>query len=143
MKKVIVGIIVIIIVGSGSFYGGMTYAKKNPQQRPSGVNTRLQNAGQNGVLGGMRGNGAGGFVNGEILSKDDKSIIVKLRNGGSKIVFMSAATKVTKSVEGSFADITIGEQVMVSGEDNSDGSMTAQSIQIRPDQATFQQRQRQ
>lgn len=144
MKKHIACAVIILGIGTGSFYGGMIFAKENLQQRISGAGARFQQGGSiNGNGAGSRGVGMGGeFVNGEVLSKDDTSITVKLRNGGSKIIFTSAATKVGKSVEGSLSDVTIGEHVMISGENNSDGSITAQSIQIRSSQEQNQNRER-
>lgn len=38
-----------------------------------------------------------------------------------------------KSASGSAADVAVGSSIVVTGSKNSDGSVTAQSIQIRPD----------
>ena len=145
MSKQILLIIaaVALVVGGGSFYGGMKYAQsKNPSAAdragftnlsPEERQARLQQFGQLG--GGQRGarNGGGGELTaGEIITKDDKSITVKLRDGGSKIVFFTASTPVMKSTSGSLQDLAIGEQVTVTGTANQDGSLSAQSIQLRP-----------
>ncbi len=134
-------VIIILAVGAGSFYGGMVYAKKGKLQPAGGVNERfLQGGAMNGQKTSTRGRNMGGFVNGEVLTKDDTSITVKLRDGGSKIVFVSGATKVSKSIEGSQSDVFVGQQVTISGDENSDGSVSAQSIQIRSAQAGPQNR---
>lgn len=123
--KITVLIIVLAIVGAGAFYGGMIYAKNNKQQRIF--------SGQNfpGMQNGARPNG-GNFISGEIISKDDKSITLKMRDGGSKIIFYSASTEVGKFVSGTIEDLNNGETVSVTGTSNQDGSVTAQSIQVRP-----------
>jgi uncharacterized protein (DUF2345 family) len=89
---------------------------------------------------GMRG---GGFVSGDILSMDANSITIELRspNGaagqsGSKIVFYTDKTKVEKTVSGTNADLTVGKQVTITGTPNPDGSVNADSIQIRQTQNT-------
>ncbi|HBW74172.1 MAG: hypothetical protein UX10_C0004G0032 [Candidatus Magasanikbacteria bacterium GW2011_GWA2_45_39] len=151
-KNVIIFVVAFVVVGGGSFFAGMKYS----QNKQSGANianfanlspeerqarrVQMVSGGQNGgARSGRAGGATGGFISGDILSKDDKSITVKLRDGGSKIVFLSQITQIMKSVEGLVGDLTEGEQVSVSGAANSDGSVNAQSIQIRPQMPAAQQ----
>lgn len=147
MKKLIPVIVCALAIGSGAFYAGTKYsqgkglgnmraeagvfANLSPEERQA----RIQQYG--GGAGGRVGGGTragGGVVAGEILSLDDKSITVKLRDGGSKIIFISGSTQVMKMVEGSAKDLIVGTQVTAMGSANSDGSVSGQSIQIRQEQ---------
>ena len=136
-KKIIIPIIAVVLIGV-SFYGGMLYGKSQQPVGGSFANMtpeqRQARLAQGGFAGGVgvRGNRDGGFTAGEILSKDDKSITVKLTDGGSKIVFLSPTTQVLKSTTGILNDLAVGTQVVASGNAGSDGSITATSIQIRP-----------
>lgn len=143
-KKILPIAIAALIVGVIGFYGGTKYGvgkdtqtgliqggfqNLSPEQRQQ----RLQQF--SGINGMGRAGAGGGFIGGEVLSKDDKSITVKLQDGGSKIVFFSDKTQIIKSVTGAASDLVAGGQVVVSGQINSDGSVTAQSIQIRSEEA--------
>ncbi len=147
-KKIIAVIVSIIVVGGGSFYGGMKYEKSHSLAGGSQKNAqdcqnltaeerqqRMQQfggVGARGRNGGSGGRNGGGFASGEILSKDDKSITIKMRDGGSKIIFYSDITEVGKFVNGATIDLETGKTITVNGTANSDGSITAQTIQLRP-----------
>ncbi len=116
-----------VLVGGLSFYGGVQYAKGSTTPTPAQGN----GAGFRGTRTG--GTGANSSVlNGSILSKDAQSVTLKLRDGGSKIVFYSATTEISKFVAGTADDLAVGANVMVNGTANSDGSVTSKMIQIRP-----------
>ncbi len=75
-------------------------AVNNPGQQPvsNGGQFNGQNRGQMGA-GGQRPNGGrmmggNGMVSGEIISKDDTSLVIKNQAGGSKIVFYSDKTEI-------------------------------------------------
>ena len=147
-KLIAIVIATAVVVGGGSFWGGMKYAEsKSPRGQfsradlqnlsPEDRQQRLQELGANagaGFRGGAGGGqrGGGGFTAGEIIAKDDKSVTVKLQDGGSKIVFLSDSTKITKSAAGALSDLEIGKNISINGRANSDGSATAHSIQLRP-----------
>lgn len=135
MKKNIIFVALIIIVGACSFFGGMKVGEGNKSNMGPGNfqnmtdEQRQQFAQQNETRTGQ--NGMGGTV-GEIISKDDKSITIKLPNGGSKIILYSATTTVGKTTTGNVSDIQIGQTISISGTTNTDGSVSAKSIQIQP-----------
>lgn len=146
MKKMLPAFVVLLIlVGGGSFYGGMKYSDS---KRATAFSARSGSGNFRGGAGAIsgdatRGTGMGGgnargvgFATGEILSKDDVSVTIKLRDGGSQIIFFSTSTQIMKSFAGSMDDLKVGENITANGSANQDGSVTAQSIQLRPAIAT-------
>ena len=121
---ILVAVIVLLAVGGGAFYGGMIYGKSQNSKSSFGngnFQTRVN-----------RGGGAG-FISGTILAKDASSITLQLQNNnGSKIIFYSGTTQIGKFTSGTAGDLTTGDTVSVTGTTNSDGTITAQNIQIRP-----------
>lgn len=130
-KAVILFIMILIIVGSGAFYAGMKY-EQSVRRNFIRQNLGGQNFGANMRTGFRAGRLGQEFINGEIIAKDEKSLTVKLRDGGSKIVFFSDSTEIGKFVNGDLGDLEIGKTIIVNGKTNSDGSITAESIQLRP-----------
>ena len=126
-----------LIIAGAAFYGGMKYqsfkdsalAQSNLAQRRGGNGGNFMG----GAGGGRNGNGNGGGAAGEIIAKDDKSITIKLRDGGSKIIFYSASTQLQKMAEAVQSDFAVGGQIIVNGTANSDGSIVAKQIQLRSD----------
>lgn len=127
---------VVVIVLVATFYGGVVYGRKQIPTR----GTQIFNQNNTGGARGIKNMGIqGGITAGEIISKDEKSLTIKYSNGnsesktgGSKIIFLGENTVVTKMATGSLNDLSIGTFVSITGGANTDGSLTAQSIQIRP-----------
>ena len=127
-KKII--IVAVIIVGI-AFYGGMVYGKNIIPSRGQ-FNGGQFSANTNGPRGGVNG----GFTVGEIISKDATSVTIKMQDGSTKIALIATSTQVMKSSSGTLSDLTIGTNITITGTSNSDGSITSQSIQIRPEGST-------
>jgi hypothetical protein len=130
MKNKIIAVVVLIVVAGGAFYLGV----QNGKSGATAAATAARAGFTRGVAGGVARTGAtsGGFAGGQIVSKDATSLTVGVQGGGSKIVFFTSSTPITKTVSGSLSDLTIGTNVSVVGTANSDGSESATSIQIRP-----------
>lgn len=130
------------VFGGAGFWGGMTYAAAQRPNAAFGANGAMF-PGRTGAGGAARMNG----VVGTIIGKDATSITVQLggpnassTNGassGTRIVLYGSTTQIEKTVAGSASDLTAGTSVLVAGEPNSDGSISASNIQIRPAGAGF------
>lgn len=108
---------------------GVGYMIHQPQNAPAGL-------GGGSFAGAGRRNAVGGsgntFVDGQIIAMDSTSLTLQLRNGSSQIVFYATSTPVSKMVSGSMSDLSLQKDVTIIGTKNPDGSVTAQSVQVRP-----------
>ncbi len=131
-KKTISTIVLVaVVVGVLSFFGGMKYGQSTAlaSANPNGQGA---SQGRNFGAGGRGGGpGRGGFTGGQIVSIDKNSMTISARDGSSKIIFFTTATPVMKMVAGTLADLLVGKDVAINGQANSDGSITADSIQLR------------
>ncbi len=128
-----------LVVGTLGFYGGTMYQKSKVMSqfgnRANGRTGMMQGQPtengkqQKGNLPSMMGRGA---VVGEISSKDDKSITVKMNDGSSRNIILSESTTYRVGSEAKKEDLATGTKVAIFGTPNSDGSTTASSIEINP-----------
>lgn len=137
MKKevnLIIAIAIMIVVSGTAFYGGTVYQKSQSTQARG--NFAGRDMGQNSTKGVITGNktqlnrDGSNPVDGQIISIDDKSVTIKLKDGSSNIIMFSDSTVFNKSTVGSKADLVQGVSLMVIGTKNTDGSITAQNVQI-------------
>jgi len=124
-NKIVIGVLALVIAG-GAFWGGYAVggsSKPNTfglMDKDGNLQSRQTRMG-----------GVGSALSGEIVSVDDGMMTIKTREGSSRVVLMGQSISVGKVVSGSGDDLVAGTNVMISGILNTDGSMTAQSIQIR------------
>jgi len=133
-KEYIIFSVILVVAIIGSFFGGMKYQESKTNSRFGQM--QFQGMQQQGQKQGISSNAnkRGGLMGGEVLSIDEKNMVLKDRSGGSRIVFFSGSTQYLKSVSGSASDVTVGSYITVTGDQNSDGSVTAKSIQISSQQ---------
>jgi hypothetical protein len=128
MNKITISTAVIaLIIGFGAGYF----------LHPSAASTATMRGSFAGAAGGMysgaRGGGAGGgFLTGTVAAASSGSITLNTKDGSSHVVLVTPATTVSKSVSGTVADVAVGSTIIVSGTTNSDGSVSASLIQLRP-----------
>ena len=139
-KNLVITGLVLVIVAAGSFFAGAKYQSLKTRLKGEFGAVRMMDgqgarSGQMMQFGGGTGKGIGGFrpVAGEIISSEDGSITVKLTDGSSKIVTITDDTTINTAAEASASDLKTGESVAVFGTQNSDGTVTAQSVQLNPE----------
>ena len=126
-NKKIWSVVIIIIVAIVAFYVGTKFGGSSTTQTGPGNFNRSS-------MGTSTRNRAnfGGAVSGQILSIDTNSLTISSQTGGSRIVFLGASTTVSKMSAGSISDLTVGSNVSINGTNNTDNSINAQMIQLRP-----------
>ncbi|MFA6547865.1 MAG: hypothetical protein WCT11_02890 [Candidatus Magasanikbacteria bacterium] len=126
--------VIIILLATVMFFTGSWYGSQKNKNLAGGNNMRGAQFGTKGAGGQggnrMGANRAGGINRGEIVSKDANTITLKLFDGGSKVLLYSPTTVVNKTIAGSLDDVKVGGSIMVTGDANPDGSITAKSLQL-------------
>jgi hypothetical protein len=150
MKKILVivgAILLAVVIAAGSFYGGMAYQTNQANQvranffnsRGLGDNGQLPgngsgfpNNGQNpGFQNGGQNSGffGGGGTVGQVKTIEGNVMTVSTARDVTTIN-LSDSTQIEKPTTGSVADLKPGVQVMVTGQRDSNGEITASQITI-------------
>jgi hypothetical protein len=120
---IIWGLVAIVMLGGG-FVGGKLSA--TPARQGFGGMNRSGSSIQRTTQGMTQG----GFSSGKIAGIGSSTITLQLPNGSSKVVFYSDLTTISEPKVVSSSALTTGITIMVGGTQNSDGSLTAQTIQV-------------
>ena len=129
-SMIIAGIILIIAAAAVGFYAGMQYQTGRARNTfAQGGTFRQRFAGQF-AQNGQNANFQA--VRGQILSMSNNILTIKLSDGSTKIVVLSGNTTFAQSAKASLSDLKVGDTVNAIGTTNSDGSVTAQDLQINP-----------
>jgi hypothetical protein len=145
MKKIIIVVAAVVLaalIAAGSFWGGMAYQTNRANQiRENFMNSRGMGGGQfpNGGQGFPMMNGTPnasrqGFFGGRGTTGQVKSIdgnVLTLSTAQEVVtVNLSNTTEIQKTVSGTVSDLQPGMRVIVSGQRDNSGSITASQIQI-------------
>ena len=126
---IVVAIVLIVVAAAGGFFGGTMYQKNQTPTFSSAAGR-----GNFAARFGQGGQNAAAFrpVRGQVLNMDTNSLTVKMSDGSTKLVVLSASTAFMQSTKAALSDVKTGDTVNVVGTANSDGSVTATDIQINP-----------
>jgi hypothetical protein len=126
-KMHIIWVLVAIVALVGGFFWGKATAQSSHE---SGSYAGALGSSTRRTAGGSFS--GGGLLTGQITAMDSTSITLQLPTGSSAVVFYSTSTPVSEPTMVPVSDLSVGTNVMVGGIQNSDGSYTATTIQVRP-----------
>ena len=135
----VIGILlaVAIVVGGASFYGGMKYGENRIMQNPQALFEKMRGAtggqlparrtGQPGATDRNPGSLVAGGTFGTIKAIEGNIITLSTETQDIEVI-TSDSTFIQKMMAVGTEDLEIGENVIVTGSKNRDGSMEARSI---------------
>lgn len=132
MHPMLITAVVSVVVAVAAFFGGMKYQQSRVSAFGFGSQRGVSANGMRGAQGMMANRQGFQPVAGEITANDGKTLTVKMSDGSSKLVILSETTTVSKTSDGSKEDLTVGAKVAIFGTANTDGSVTAQNVQLNP-----------
>jgi hypothetical protein len=148
MKRFVLWIVVAVVIGAalgGTFIGGISLGKSQEKTAAqSSIQGQFANRfGQGNVPGLNNQSGTATDTNqpdfarrgtvGTVEKVNGNMITVKTMQGTEQVVTVNSSTTVSKTVTGSVSDITAGTTIQVTGETQTDGSITANNISVTQD----------
>jgi hypothetical protein len=133
----IVAVVVALVFGGGGYYFGKQSATS---ATPTGAAAYAGRTGATGRTGSFAGGaGFGGGTTGTIISTGNGTLTIQMAAStsttattGTKIVLFDTSTMVNELESVPASTLAVGQSIVVTGTANSDGSVTATSIQVRP-----------
>jgi len=135
--KIVLGVVLVLAVAGGSFYGGTVYGKSQLQAQftagraggfPGQGGFTARTGTQNGQAGGARGN----MLFGTIKTVNADGLVVTDQNKNDINVKIAGTTLIEKNMTVKVTDLAEGETVIISGNKADDGTITARSLQVAP-----------
>jgi hypothetical protein len=110
---------------------GKSEARQELQSQTGGYSSLPSGQGNVQLPGNYTGIPSGiGATVGTVEKVEGNVVTLKTREGTTVLVNVGSSTSIQKTVEGSLEDISLGENIAVSGDKNEDGSIEAKSITI-------------
>jgi hypothetical protein len=145
---IVLGVLLVLVIAGGSFYGGMVYGKNQAQSDFPALGEFQGMPGGRGQFGAQAGNQAGtdrgqvvrtqgGSLFGEIQSIGDGEMTIVDQSGEQVKIYVTDTTLIQKQADVTLADLEEGETVVISGSTGDDGSITARTLQVAPGGAFF------
>lgn len=125
-KHLLSSVIVAVIFGGAGFAGGWLLKTHNTSQAANGYST-----GTSYYYKRHNNINAKSHLVVAVLSVTPSSLTVKLPNGNTEVVYVSGSTKYTLQTPATSSNVSQGQSIIVSGSNNSDGSVTANNITIK------------
>jgi hypothetical protein len=129
--------VVVIGVGVGCLFGGKAWGDNGSSTNDGSNQTWADGNRPSGMpgdgsmpAGAPGGRNGGNMVSGSIIAIDADSITVQTTDGSTKIVLVGSSATISLVTAGSASDLKTGENVVVSGTTNTDGTVTATSIRL-------------
>ena len=145
-SQIVIGAVLGLVLLGGGFAAGMTVGQNGAAEKaaasasPSGAGGRGFTVGGSGAARGGQGGAAGQqVIAGRVLSVNDGSITVEVRQAGaqgasptvtSQIVLVGASTRVVKTTEADIklTDLKANDQIQILGTTDATGNVSASTI---------------